>query len=349
MNTRFENHLNELTENDWKSTVTTLNEGGKIHEVDSAATEVWFTFYPLALFRHLQKAEDEEVVLRKFVIQGNYSLRNQVDTSHRFFWGHRFWRDVKHAVIARAGSFEADKFDLNEEATLLARSVANGVKQEESLLIGITLVALMTLVQTGLEAFGKTSGDIAKPAGLLKKSPKEVLSARNSEKNAGGMFGFLKSVDKEYQITWDETDSSAKFDAIRDEELASAAARDRTRNWKNGDKRCIEGVIPVECRAAACGTCWVGVLSGADKLSDVAHLERKQMKVFGYKQGKEAKPILRLACQARAEGNVSIVIPPWNGVFGKKIYGVEEVILEPATTSAKKQREIIAEATNLTE
>ena len=49
------------------------------------------------------------------------------------------------------------------------------------------------------------------------------------------------------------------------------------------------------------------------------------MGVFGYKQGDEAKPIMRLACQAQAEGNVSIVIPPWNGVFGKKIYGVEVV------------------------
>jgi hypothetical protein len=27
--------------------------------------------------------------------------------------------------------------------------------------------------------------------------------------------------------------------------------------------------------------------------------------------------LIRLACQAQALGAVSIVIPPWNGVFGK--------------------------------
>jgi hypothetical protein len=46
-------------------------------------------------------------------------------------------------------------------------------------------------------------------------------------------------------------------------------------------------------------------------------------------------------------GNVTIVIPPWNAVFGKKVYGnVEKLELEPATTSAKRLRETIAEVTN---
>ena len=112
------------------------------------------------------------------------------------------------------------------------------------------------------------------------------------------------------------------------------------------DARCWEGVIPVECRSAACGTCWVGILEGEEKLSDVSRLERKQMKVFGYNQPADAKPFLRLACQAKAFGNVTIAIPSWNGVFGKKVYNnVEEVELEPATTSAAKLRETIASAT----
>ena len=69
------------------------------------------------------------------------------------------------------------------------------------------------------------------------------------------------------------------------------------------------------------------------------------MKVFGYNQPEDERPFIRLACQARAEGNVTIVIPPWNAVFGKKVYGnVEEVELEPNTTSAKALRETIASA-----
>jgi uncharacterized 2Fe-2S/4Fe-4S cluster protein (DUF4445 family) len=67
------------------------------------------------------------------------------------------------------------------------------------------------------------------------------------------------------------------------------------------------------------------------------------MKVFGYKQPDDEKPFLRLACQAKAFGNVTIVIPPWNGVFGKKVYGnVDELELEPVTTSAKALREAVA-------
>ncbi|MCA1589906.1 MAG: 2Fe-2S iron-sulfur cluster binding domain-containing protein, partial [Acidobacteria bacterium] len=108
---------------------------------------------------------------------------------------------------------------------------------------------------------------------------------------------------------------------------------------------CWEGVVPVECLSASCGTCWVGVIGGKEKLSPVASRERRSMAVFGYDQPDEEKPFLRLACQAKAYGNASIVIPPWNGVFGKKIYGnVDDLELEPVTTSAKALREAVKSA-----
>jgi hypothetical protein len=60
------------------------------------------------------------------------------------------------------------------------------------------------------------------------------------------------------------------------------------------------------------------VLGGAEKLSPVVDRdERQRMKVFGYLESDDAKPLIRLACQAKAHGAVSIVIPPWNGIFGK--------------------------------
>ena len=89
---------------------------------------------------------------------------------------------------------------------------------------------------------------------------------------------------------------------------------------RSRDVRCTpnDGPIPVECRAASCGTCWVGVLGGADKLSPVVERdEGRRMKVFGYVDTSDPRPIIRLACQARAFGAVSIVIPPWNGFIGK--------------------------------
>jgi hypothetical protein len=58
-------------------------------------------------------------------------------------------------------------------------------------------------------------------------------------------------------------------------------------------------------------------LGGAQKLSDVGAREGKKIKEFGYIDTAEPKPLIRLACQAQATGAVSIVIPPWNGQFGK--------------------------------
>jgi ferredoxin len=131
------------------------------------------------------------------------------------------------------------------------------------------------------------------------------------------MLGFLKTVNKEWTVTFDENDASAKYKMMDDQDLAYGAADDQSQNWRARDPRRIEGPIPVECRSAACGTCWVGVLGGAEKLSDVAVREGKQIKEFGYINTNEPKPLIRLACQAKAYGAVSIVIPPWNGVFGK--------------------------------
>jgi ferredoxin len=202
----------------------------------------------------------------------------------------------------------------------------------------------MTLVQTGFDAFKAAEGKIFIDAKHIKQSPEKVLAERAKD-DSQGLFGFLKTVNKEWTVTYDENKSGAKFKLINDEELASAAQRDQSQDWLAEDPRCGEGVIPVECRSAACGTCWVGILGGEEKLSDVAPREEKQMKVFGYNQPSEPRPFLRLACQARATGAVSIVIPPWNGVFGKKVYdNVEDVELLPATTTAAKLRERIASA-----
>jgi len=132
-----------------------------------------------------------------------------------------------------------------------------------------------------------------------------------------GFFAFLKTVDKKWTVTYDENDERAKYRLNHLQDLAWGAAEDRSRDWREIDPRRVEGPIPVECRSASCGTCWVGVLGGAEKLSDVAAREGKKIKEFGYVDTSESKPLIRLACQAQAQGAVSIVIPPWNGVFGK--------------------------------
>jgi ferredoxin len=311
--TRFEQFLAQHGEEDWAATLTTLLRS--IHEVDKNAVQIWFSFYPLSLFHALQQAEDSGELARKLLMQGNYQLRDQIDSSHTFLYGHRYWPDVKKAVEALAANFtETDP--LSEQIMMVASEVAAAMKTEVSLVVGITAVAFMTVQQAGLAAFKNAKGEILLNKKHARKTADQVLRQRAVD-DGQGLFGFLKTVDKKWTVTYDENDERAKYKLNHVQDLAWGAADDQSRNWREIDPRRVEGPIPVECRSASCGTCWVGVLGGAEKLSDVAVREGKKIKEFGYIDTTEPKPLIRLACQAQALGAVSIVIPPWNGVFGK--------------------------------
>ena len=340
---KFEDFINNFNEKAWLVALDFLLP--EIHEVDRAATQIWFRFYPLALFRVLQTTENRDEIIQEFVMQGDFELKNQIDSSHKFLYGHRFWKETKAAIVEYAKSFTGEEESLANVVRHIAKNAARAANVDESLTVGIAAAGLMTLAQTGFEGFKASAGKVYLDQNYAKLSPEKVLAMRAKD-DSQGFLGFLKTIDKTWTVTYDENQPNAKFKLINDEEIASAAARDQSQNWSAQDARCLEGVIPVECRAAACGTCWVGILGGAEKLSDVEPREEKQMRVFGYNQPHESKPFLRLACQAKAHGAVSIVIPPWNGVFGKKIYGnVEDVELVPATTAAANLRKKIATAT----
>jgi ferredoxin len=314
----FENLLNQQTDETWDQIIKTLLPA--IHEVDKTATQIWFHFYPVSLLTALQQSEDPEKLAAQLLLQGNYYLKDQIDSSHAFLYGHRFWPELKRIVMERAASFNESQSNsgLATEIRDLAKRAASEVKTEESLLVGITAVALMTLQQVGIEAFRATSGVVGAKVKTKasRKSPEQILKERARD-DGQGLFGFLKTIDKEWTVTYDEQDERGHYRMKHMADLAYGAALDQSRDWKANDPRCIEGPIPVECRSASCGTCWVGVLGGAEKLSDVARLEGKRIKEFGYIVTDEPKPLIRLACQAQASGAVSIVIPPWNGVFGK--------------------------------
>ena len=311
--TPFEYFLKQHDEEGWSAALTTLLRS--IHEVDRNATQIWFSFYPLGLFQALQQAEDPARLAQQLLIQGNYQLKDQIDSSHKFLYGHRFWPEVKNAVQQHAREFEGES-SLADQILLVAEKAARQAKIDTSLVVGITAVAFMTIRQVGLEAFEAAPGKMLLDRQHAKKSPADVLQERARD-DSQGLFGFLRTVNKKWTVTYDENDDAAKYRLNHVQDLAWGAADDRSKNWREIDPRRIEGPIPVECRSASCGTCWVGVLGGAEKLSDVAAREGKKIKEFGYIDTSEAKPLIRLACQAQAYGAVSIVIPPWNGVFGK--------------------------------
>ncbi len=337
----FESYLKKFAESEWQAAIESLLPA--IHEVDRNAVQIWFRFYPLALERYLEAAPDADEAKRSLAMQGDYGLDQRIDTSHYFLYGHRYWQTAKAAIEAESQVFENENVELADEIRQIAAMIAGKLKVDESLLIGITAVGFMTLAQVGLEKFKAATGEVQKPSGLLKKSPDAIVESRKQD-DSQGLLGFLKTVNKKFSVIYDEA-KDGRFDIMNDQEIASASANDRSQDWQAKDSRCWEGPVPVECTSASCGTCWVGILGGAEKLSEVARRERRAVKVFGYVQTEESKPLIRLACQTKALGNVTIVIPPWNAVFGKKVYGnVEELDLEPVTTSAKALREVVKEA-----
>jgi len=313
--TSFETFLNQQNEEAWASALATLLRS--IHEVDRNATQIWFAFYPLSLFCALREAGDRDKLVQQLLLQGDYDLKDQIDRSHQFLYGHRFWPQIKRAVAAHADSFtESAHPPLPDQIFAVARATAQELKLDDSLLVGITAIALMTLQQVGLAAFKAAPGTISIDKKHAKKSPEQILRDR-AKVDSQGLLGFLKTVNKQFTVTHDENDDKAKYKLNEGQDLAWGAAEDKSRDWVAIDPRRIEGPIPVECRSASCGTCWVGVLGGVEKLSDVGAREGKKIKEFGYIDTAEPKPLIRLACQALAQGAVSIVIPPWNGQFGK--------------------------------
>jgi ferredoxin len=122
------------------------------------------------------------------------------------------------------------------------------------------------------------------------------LTKRRARNDSQGPLGFMRGLRKQWTVTFDESDPAATFPVISGQEIATAAQADK-REYRSRDSRCIpnEGPIPVECRAASCGTCWVGVLGGAEKLSPVAPRDEGQrLKVFGYTETDGETPLVRL-------------------------------------------------------
>src|SRR5258705_7073175 len=152
--TPFENFLNQHDEEEWSATLTTLLRS--IHEIDRNATQIWFSFYPLSLFHALNEAEDPQKLAQQLLMQGKYYLRDQVDSSHMFLYGHRYWPEVKSALQKHAAGFsQSEGASLSDQILAVAEKVSGDGKIDPSLVVGITAVGFMTIQQAGLSAFSQ--------------------------------------------------------------------------------------------------------------------------------------------------------------------------------------------------
>ena len=312
METLFEAFLKQHDAGAWSAVRTGL--APSIHEVDRNAVDIWFHFFPLPLAEAFARSDNPARLAQDLRLEGNWRLAEQHDASHWFLYGHRYWPRVKAAIVARAES-KAPAATLDLSATIgdIAREIAAVERVDASLVTGIAAVGLMTLQQIGLAAF-RLSGPAGEAEASLQKSPARILAARQKD-DRQGLMGIFRGLKARYTVVFDERVRSGRFPLIFQQHLTTASAND-ARPY-SGPRRCHEGPIPVQCRTASCGTCWVGVLGGAEKLSEVDGMEARRMKEFGYIDTTAPKPVIRLACMAVGSGNVSIVIPPWNGFIGK--------------------------------
>nr|MBA3770838.1 hypothetical protein [Blastocatellia bacterium] len=152
--TDSETFLGNATGAQWLAAIEQLSPA--LHPVDREPVQIWFRFFPIDLKRYLDGAEDREAAMNGLAVLGNVELKRQIDTSHHFLYGHRFWKSVK-AVIADIEVDAADSEDLDRLITFVADQVAAREKVDISLTLAISAVGLATLSHVGSDAFSATA------------------------------------------------------------------------------------------------------------------------------------------------------------------------------------------------
>lgn len=311
--TPLEAFLQNHDEEAWNKALDRLRDS--IHPVDRDAVGIWFSFWPLKLTDSLRKSEDPLQIAQELLLYGEYELQKGLDRSVEFLYGSRFWQEMRNAVVQTCdGASQPESLSLENHIRNLGKEVADRQGVEVSLALGIAAVALMVLRQIGLQAFRGEGATGGKPARTL--SPEAVIRRRERPRKKS-FFDFLRTVDRRYRIVWDENRDKGRFEAIQGQDIAMAAANDES-DYQGIDRRRVEGPVPIQCRNGACGFCWVGVLGGRRNLSEITDFERKRLKHFGYHHDEfegDSHPAVRLACQSKVYGEITIVIPPWNGVL----------------------------------
>jgi len=307
--TVFESYLHRLDEGDWAESLDHVLP--RTHPADRRATRIWFAFWPLKLRLALDGSLDPAQVFKDLQLDGNPRLEEQIDASAAYLFGSTYWPEVKQAVVAYAEeASEPQEHSLDAHILELSGRLAAKLNVEQSLLPGIVAVGVMVLRQVGLAALARCAREPS-PNGR-RKSAAEVLKLR---KGRGWKSLIWKS--RKHRVTFDESAPDSLYEALDGQDLSMASGND-PRDFRKADPRRVAGPVPVQCRSGACGYCWIGVLSGERNLSEMTAFEKRRLEYFGYAHPAEIArehPSVRLACQSKCYGDVSIVVPPWNGVL----------------------------------
>lgn len=312
MSNPFAQYLQQFDEPDWHETLARLQD--EIHPVDRNATRIWFGFWPMKLRLGLQQASDPLQQAKEWLLYGEYELDKALDSSVNFLYGSRWWSSVKKQVVDYADDPDPGADSLSDHIRAVTKAVARREQVAPDVLTGICAVGLMAFRQIGPARLRELAGSEATTS-PPRKSAEEIVE-RRQKKRRKGLMGWLRTIDQRHRVTWSEQ-GGRYFEAIQGQDITMAAARD-TENYEEMDPRRVEGPIPIQCRNGACGFCWVGLLQGRENVSEITGFEKDRLSIFGYSHAddmKESHPLIRLGCQCKVYGDVTIVVPPWNGVL----------------------------------
>ena len=92
-----------------------------------------------------------------------------------------------------------------------------------------------------------------------------------------------------------ENEFERRFALINTQHLTTAAATTSAITTRaNRAVSLGRALFPLSVAPASCGTCWVGVLAGAEKLSEVAGLRVAADQRVRLHRPEEARPLIRL-------------------------------------------------------
>src|SRR5688572_22310044 len=127
----FQAFLKQHDASAWQRTIETLLPD--IHEVDRGATQIWFHFFPLELAEALAETADIAQIVLTLRLEGNFRLADQIDSSHWFLYGHRYWPYVKEAIVERAESQAApSSLDLSTAVRDIASDVMRRILERKT-------------------------------------------------------------------------------------------------------------------------------------------------------------------------------------------------------------------------
>jgi ferredoxin len=263
---------------------------------------------------------DAAELARRMTLAGRWRLADQIDRSHAFLYGHQFWPQARQVILEYADAARPPgSLDLGAQIHEATQRTATVAGVAPPLVAGITAVALRTLQQVGPDALAASPGEVIAGGAYAGRTADDVVARRGAP--SAGWLGFLRGSRRQSEVTFNERYRAATFPLIHSQHLTTAAALD-TRHYREADPRCSEGPIPVQCRSCSCGTCWVGILGGGGTLSPIDARERDKLAECGIVNEGGTAPI-RLACMTQADGPVSIVIPPWNGLLGRVLTSID--------------------------